>query len=236
MTNHHAMAVSMVVHLPHAMSTDVPRSNATVRKEDEKVSVRPVPETGNLESREKWRADLRDVNVRVWLKGPAPAPASLDSSLRRNSAFIKRLKQPNLAESKDQLLQEIACLNLHKYLDELVPSLPEMLWRNAGVKDRYAAVEILSALHTKFGGEEFTTPLIGTLAQELVPTAPFSEGSAEQAQKEEASRTVRYRTLIRAVTELVLVGYVGPVDERDVLGHGLGWLFGILRALVCMRR
>ncbi|WFD23414.1 mRNA decay protein [Malassezia equina] len=215
------------------MSTDVSGSNV---KEDERASSRPATDSGTSENREKWRADLRDLNVRVWLEGPPPSSASLDSSLRRNSAFIKRLRQPNLSESKEQLLQELSNLNLRKYLDELVPSLPEMLWRNTSVKDRYAAVEILSALHVKFGGDEFTKSLLDTLAQELVPSAPIPETSAEQAQKEETTRAARYRALVRVATELVLVGYVGPVDEKDVLGYGLEWLFGILRGLLAQDR
>lgn len=237
---HHAMTKhsceSRVICLfPHAMNTDVSGSNATESKEGEYGSVASTADAGGLDSREKWRANLRDVNVRVWLQGPVPVSVSLDSSLRRNSTFIKRLRQPNIAESKEVLLQELEYLNLRKYLDELVPSLLEMLSRNAGVKDRYAAVEILSALHAKFGGEEFTMRWIDTMAQVFVPSMPAPDASAEQLQKEEANRVVRYRNLIRVVMELVLVGYIGPVSEKDVLGHGLEWLFGILRGLVCVR-
>ena len=126
---------------------------------DEAKTAAPSRDAADLAKsaeREKWRASLREANQHVWLHGPHGSGDNLDASLKRNSAFIKRLKQTNLADAKDALVKEVQLLSLTKYLDELIPSIPEILWKATALKDRYAAIEILCALHARFGGSEFT--------------------------------------------------------------------------------
>ena len=151
------------------MNDDPQKSDSQAENEVAHVPAREVSETAKIAEREQWRAALRDANCKVWVEGPSSSDANLDTSLKRNSAFIKRLKQPNLGDAKDALLREVYTLSLAKYLDELVPSVPEVLWKNSQPKDRYAVVEILSALHARFGGAEFSCAMLKAISQELVP-------------------------------------------------------------------
>lgn len=189
--------------------------------------------------REKWRAALRASNAEVWLHGPNERDAAtLDTTLKRNSAFLKRFKQANLADAKDALVKEMHVLSLTKYLDELIPSVPEVLWKATQLKDRYAAVEVLSALHARFGGATFTEPLMAAVAHELQPPPPKCTDTAnEQAMKEEAAKVARQRNLLRGATELVLVGLVGPIPDADhACTPGLAWLHDQMREMLAQDR
>lgn len=207
---------------------------------DEAKTAAPSRDAADLAKsaeREKWRASLREANQHVWLHGPHGSGDNLDASLKRNSAFIKRLKQTNLADAKDALVKEVQLLSLTKYLDELIPSIPEILWKATTLKDRYAAIEILCALHARFGGSEFTEPLLKVMEQEIVPPPPKSQdASNEQAQKE-AALVARQRSLLRGVTEMVLVGLVGPMTQSEgVCAPGLTWLYEQLRKMLSQDR
>lgn len=207
---------------------------------DEAKTAAPSRDAADLAKsaeREKWRASLREANRHVWLHGPHGSGDNLDASLKRNSAFIKRLKQTNLADAKDALVKEVQLLSLSKYLDELIPSIPEILWKATTLKDRYAAIEILCALHARFGGSEFTEPLLKVMEQEIVPPPPKSQdASNEQAQKE-AALVARQRSLLRGVTEMVLVGLVGPMTQSEgVCAPGLNWLYEQLRKMLSQDR
>ena len=217
------------------MNDDPQKSDSQAESEVAHVPAREVSETVKIAEREQWRAALRDANCKVWVEGPSSSDANLDTSLKRNSAFIKRLKQPNLGDAKDALLREVYTLSLAKYLDELVPSVPEVLWKNSQPKDRYAVVEILSALHARFGGAEFSCAMLKAISQELVPLPPRNnaEPPNEQAQKEEALKVTRQRNLLRGATELVLVGLGGPVTGNGrVCAAGWDWLYEQLRTLL----
>ena len=96
----------------------------------------------------KWRLDLREDNANIWKCGPHDHPGSLDSSLKRNSTFIKKLRQGAIAESKDDLLRDLAGLNVVKYLEELIPAIPDLLAKSVTLKDRLAAVQVCGGVLT----------------------------------------------------------------------------------------
>lgn len=193
--------------------------------------------------RDRQRAALFAQNAAVWRAGASAAPQALDASLKRNSTFIKRVRQGNVADAKDQLLRDIDTLNLGKYLDELVPSLPELLWRSTTLKDRLAAVELIASLHRRYGAEAFTIPLTRAVSAQLIPPnlAALNELSAEQREKDEAARLGRQRVLLRGAAELALTGLLGTeVPEDDdaqrvaAMSHDV--LYNALRGLVRGRR
>lgn len=67
---------------------------------------------------------------------------SLDSSLKRYSAFIKKVRQSIGAENRDQLLKDIEALSLEKYVDELDGAVLEGISRCKSEKDVWSAVEV----------------------------------------------------------------------------------------------
>lgn len=66
----------------------------------------------------------------------------LDSSLKRYTAFIKKVRQSIGAENRDQLLRDIETLSLEKYVDELDGAVLEGISRCKSEKDIWSAVEV----------------------------------------------------------------------------------------------
>lgn len=85
----------------------------------------------------------------AWCKAPElistsliGSSKSLDSSLKRHTAFIKKTRQSVGAENRDQLLKDIESLSLEKYADELGGAVLEGLLRCKTEKDVWSAVEV----------------------------------------------------------------------------------------------
>jgi regulator of nonsense transcripts 2 len=67
---------------------------------------------------------------------------SLDSSLKKNTAFIKRLRTSLNADNQAALLKDISSLSLEKYIPEVVGAASEGLQKCKTVSDILAAVEV----------------------------------------------------------------------------------------------
>lgn len=104
----------------------------------------PVATDVSMAAKERYnlRVALRRMNDATWCTGASRPVAQLDSSLKRNSSLIKKLKQGAIAEHKESLLREISALNLEKYLDEVLQAISEMLLKSATLKDRLACAEV----------------------------------------------------------------------------------------------
>lgn len=102
--------------------------------------------------RDKKRLSIRQANAQVWREGPRPPKGPLDSNMKKNTGFIKRVKQTLGVESRDHIVKEVATLNLDKYVEEVVQAIPEGLAKCASQKDSFAAAEVrlLSSLTRGF--------------------------------------------------------------------------------------
>ncbi|SPQ23725.1 5d36351a-5374-4003-8184-15c4ad043913 [Thermothielavioides terrestris] len=145
------------------------------------------------------RHELRDLNRRAWdgEKDLFPVASSLDSTMKKNTAFIKRLRTAISPANLPTFLQEIKTVSLSKYLSEI------------------AGVEIVSALHQRFGPAEFTSYLGWYLGRSLATPdkSVLKALSPEAREKEEKDRLVRQRVLLRVVTELWLVEVLRTLDD-----------------------
>ncbi|TGO32134.1 hypothetical protein BHYA_0348g00050 [Botrytis hyacinthi] len=181
----------------------------------------------------KRKRELRDLNTRAWNgeKDIYAVNKSLDSSLKKNTAFIKRLRTAISAATLSTFLQEIRTLSLHKYLSEIISACYEGLCRLKSPGEVEAGVEIVSALHQRFGPAEFTE-FLGWLVGKGLATPEKSllkSLAAEAREKEEKERIVRQRVLLRVVTELWLVGVLRTLDDvarPDDASHGKESLSG----------
>lgn len=90
---------------------------------------------------------------------------SLDSSVKRNSALIKKLRQLS-EESKESLLSDIQKTNQSKYVTEAVAAITDASLKS---KDINAAVQICCALHQRY--PDFHTELVAALARTCTPKA-----------------------------------------------------------------
>jgi regulator of nonsense transcripts 2 len=135
--------------------------------------------------------------------------------LKKNTAFIKRLRTAISAATLNTFLQEIRTVSLHKYLSEIVSACYEGLCKLKSPGEIDAGVEIVSALHQRFGPGEFTEYLGWLLGKGMATPdkALLKSLSTEAREKEEKDRLVRQRVLLRVVTELWLVGVLRTLDD-----------------------
>lgn len=102
-------------------------------------------------AREAKRLSLRSANVALWAQGEkrdAPS-ASLDAALKKNTAFVTKLRAGLLADAKEALLKSLATLRVEKYVEEIVQAVPEGLGKCTKEKDVGAAGEVSRVAHTE---------------------------------------------------------------------------------------
>ncbi|EAL86928.1 nonsense-mediated mRNA decay factor (Upf2), putative [Aspergillus fumigatus Af293] len=161
------------------------------------------------------KRELRDLNERAW--AGESVSSSLDSSLKKNTAFIKRLRTGINASVLQTFLTDIRTLSLHKYLSEIISACYEGLCKLKSPGEIAAGVEVTSALHQRFGPDEFTRQ-IGWLLGRGLSTPDKSQLrtlSQELREREEKERLSRHRVLLRVVTELWLVGVLRTLDDIE---------------------
>ena len=144
-----------------------------------------------------------------------PVNNSLDSSLKKNTAFIKRLRTAITATSSHTFIQEIRSLSLHKYLSEVISASYEGVCRLKTAGEVAAGVEVISALHQRFGPADYTSYLGWLIGRGLsTPDKSQLKNLGQEAkEKEEKERLTRQRILLRFVTELWLVGVLRSLDD-----------------------
>lgn len=152
--------------------------------------------------------------------------------MKKNTAFIKRLRTGISPSAQQTFLTDIRTLSLHKYLSEIISACYEGLCKLKSPGEIAVGVEIASALHQRFGPAEFTRQ-IGWLLGRGLSTPDKSQLKAlspELREKEEKERLSRHRVLLRVVTELWLVGVLRTLDyiERpeDVSAKGKDGVVG----------
>ncbi|THC90081.1 hypothetical protein EYZ11_010460 [Aspergillus tanneri] len=165
------------------------------------------------------KRELRDLNERAWAgeSDIFPVGNSLDSALKKNTAFIKRLRTGINASAQQTFLADIRTLSLHKYLSEIISACYEGLCKLKSPGEIAAGVEITSALHQRFGPAEFTRQ-IGWLVGRGLSTPDKGQLKAlsqEVREREEKERLSRHRVLLRVATELWLVGVLRTLDDIE---------------------
>ncbi|KAF8438755.1 nonsense-mediated mRNA decay factor [Terfezia claveryi] len=162
------------------------------------------------------KRELAELNRRAW-EGQIDVfqtHGSLDSSLKKNTAVIKRLRAQLNSESLPTILKELATISLEKYLSEVISAVAEGLQKVKTAADIAAAVETVSALHQRFQ-QQFTPHLTYALAKGLATPRPdvLKALTPEQREREEKERFTRQRVLLRIAVELWLVGVVRTLDD-----------------------
>ena len=146
-----------------------------------------------------------------------PVNQSLDSALKKNTAFIKRLRTGTSTSAVQTVLTDISTLSLHKYLSEIVSACYEGLCKLKSPSEIAAGVEVVSALHERFGPAEFTKQLGWLLGRGLSSPdkAQLKSMSQDVREREEKDRLTRHRILLRIVSELWLVGVLKTLDDVE---------------------
>lgn len=165
------------------------------------------------------KRELRDLNERAWTgeSDIFPVSRSLDSALKKNTAFIKRLRTGINASAQQTFLTDIRTLSLHKYLSEIISACYEGLCKLKSPGEIATGVEITSALHQRFGPAEFTRQIGWLLGRGLSTPdkGQLKALSQEVREREEKERLSRHRVLLRVATELWLVGVLRTLDDIE---------------------
>ncbi|CRL30877.1 Armadillo-type fold [Penicillium camemberti] len=165
------------------------------------------------------KRELRDLNERAWAgeSDVFSTSKSLDSALKKNTAFIKRLRTGISASALSTFLADIRTLSLHKYLSEIISACFEGLCKLKSPGEIAAGVEVASALHQRFGPWEFTRQIGWLLGRGLSTPdkAQLKALSQEIREREEKDRLSRHRVLLRVVTELWLVNVLKTLDDVE---------------------
>uniref|UniRef100_A0ACD5UDH1 Uncharacterized protein n=1 Tax=Avena sativa TaxID=4498 RepID=A0ACD5UDH1_AVESA len=122
---------------------------------------------------------------------------TLDSSIKRNTAVIKKLKTIS-DEQKDGLMEELKSVNLSKFVSEAVSHICEVRLRSA---DMQAAVQICSLLHQRY--KDFSPCLIQGLLKAFFPGK-----SGDDLDSDKNSRAMKKRSTLKLLMELYFVGIV----------------------------
>jgi regulator of nonsense transcripts 2 len=77
-----------------------------------------------LTQRREWKSSLRKCNLNVENRPEECDLHKLDSSLKKNTAFVRKIKNFTEAQ-KDAILKEMTSLNLTKYIGEVASGIVE---------------------------------------------------------------------------------------------------------------
>ncbi|CAN1174174.1 Regulator of nonsense transcripts UPF2 [Linum perenne] len=120
---------------------------------------------------------------------------TLDSSIKRNTAVIKKLKQIN-EEQREGLMEELRNVNLSKFVSEAVAAICDVKLRSSDIQ---AAVQICSLLHQRY--KDFSP----SLAQGLLKVF-FPSKSGEDLDVDKNSKAMKKRSSLKLLLELYFVG------------------------------
>ena len=106
-------------------------------------------------------------------------------------------------------------LSLQKYLSEIISACYEGLCKLKSPADIAVGVEVVSALHQRFGAAEFTGFLSWMIGRGLsTPDKNQLKALAQDVRdREEKDRVARQRVLLRVATELWLVGVLRSLED-----------------------
>jgi regulator of nonsense transcripts 2 len=130
------------------------------------------------------------------------------------------------ASALSTFISEIKSLSLQKYLSEIISATAEGLSKLKTASEISTAVEIVSALHQRFGPSDFTKQLGWLLGRGLSAPdkAQIKLWTQDVREREEKERLARHRILLKVITEFWLTGILRSVEDverpEEVSGKG----------------
>ncbi|WVW79596.1 hypothetical protein I302_101565 [Kwoniella bestiolae CBS 10118] len=152
------------------------------------------------------RKKLWETVEKYWLEDARRPPGSLDSSLKKHTTLLNRLKSSLLVGPAETLIKEIDGLTLTKYLEEIVAAVVEGSNKKG---DSEIAVDIIVHLHTRLTPDFLPLllqPLLSILSSPTTSNAPASKDAEKDKEKEDKERLGRQRPVLRIVAELAMIG------------------------------
>ncbi|KAI9293747.1 ARM repeat-containing protein [Neoconidiobolus thromboides FSU 785] len=163
------------------------------------------------------RIQLIKKNLHAWIEKPEIKP-NLDSNFKKNTSFIKKCRASLNSDNCQSLLKDINTLSLEKYITEVVSGISEGILKCKTGPSIQAAVEVISALHQRFP-DTFTIELFDVV-RKMLSVAPTKTSLLVQPnqntvdkEKEDASRILKQRTVLKVITEIWLVGVFWGIEN-----------------------
>ncbi|CAB4301017.1 unnamed protein product [Prunus armeniaca] len=122
---------------------------------------------------------------------------TLDSSIKRNTAVIKKLKQIN-EEQREGLMDDLRGVNLSKFVSEAVTAICDAKLRSSDIQ---AAVQICSLLHQRY--KDFSPSLLQGLLKIFFPGK-----SGDDLDVDKNLRAMKKRSTLKLLLELFFVGVI----------------------------
>nr|XP_043631747.1 regulator of nonsense transcripts UPF2 [Erigeron canadensis] len=165
-------------------------------KQDDEVSRREELKK-SLES----KLAIRQANLNPE-RPDSSALRTLDSSIKRNTAVIKKLKQIN-EEQRESLMDELKGVNLSKFVSEAVAAICDAKLKSSDIQ---AAVQVCSLLHQRY--KDFSQ----TLVQGLMKTF-FPGKSPEDVDADKNLKALKKRSALKLLLELF---FDGVIEEAGI--------------------
>uniref|UniRef100_A0A914V1T3 MIF4G domain-containing protein n=1 Tax=Plectus sambesii TaxID=2011161 RepID=A0A914V1T3_9BILA len=161
-----------------------------------------------LRGRMARKQELREKNLTAEQHRPDESFfRKLDSNLKKNTAFIKKLK--TLTESqRTALINDFGALNLTKYVEEMASSLVEVKLK---VTDVPCAIELCCLAHQRYA--RFADVMLEQWRKAL-----------PQKKTDKVANASKLRVDLRMFGELVVLGLFVEKDGLQVLGNALAFL------------
>lgn len=182
------------------INDNVINDNNNGEEEDQKQQINSF--INECEERLKWKESQREANNKENIKYPEESFfARLDSSIKKNSTFVKKLKNMTDAQ-KESIFKDMNGLNLTKYISEVANAIVEAKIK---LNDIPMALRICSALHQRYA--DFSGQLLDSWHKNL----PKKAGDPINASK--------MRIDIRLFAEIISSGIFSPKEGLPVLGN-----------------
>lgn len=140
--------------------------------------------------------------------------SKLDTSIKKNTGFIKKLRKGFTKENKNSLLKDIGDISLEKYLSEIITTINEVTSNISNKNDEIlTAIEVISAMHQRFN-TNFTVEFFGLFLTN------FTNPTEELSDKDENFRINKLKGNLKVLTELYLVNVFRTedmIESRDIL-------------------
>ncbi|GLT66869.1 hypothetical protein SLA2020_392120 [Shorea laevis] len=127
---------------------------------------------------------------------------TLDSSIKRNTAVIKKLKQIT-EEQREGLMEELRSVNLSKFVSEAVTAVCDAKLKTSDIQ---AAVQICSLLHQRY--KDFSPSLSQGLLKVFFPGKSGDDLDADRNLK-----AMKKRSTFKLLLELF---FVGVIEESGI--------------------
>lgn len=139
---------------------------------------------------------------------------NLNLSLKKNTAFIKKIRTSINSEQCENIINSIKSLSLEKYISEIPSALIEGLSKIQKNDDIVASMQIVSCLNQRFRNEIAPYLLVNFLVA-INNTLKIIHNDSLDQEKEVQQRIMRQKILLQLFGEFTFIGLFGKLKPSE---------------------